>query len=146
MSHSIGMRVNDHNANAKFTQILLEMKTSLYCQQSIETLVGLHTNSPFFVPDQPSACTVLTRCPFNSSARVRGRFSSSRTRTGQDGVAGQIQSSERLFLRNRGELIQELLDRFTSFQVVEERLDWNPCAAEDRCASGSLWIAVHDRT
>ena len=40
MSHSIRMRVDDHNANAKPTQILLEMKTSIHSQQGIESLVG----------------------------------------------------------------------------------------------------------
>ena len=40
MNHSIRLRVDDQNANAKPSQILLEMKTSIHCQHGIETLVG----------------------------------------------------------------------------------------------------------
>ena len=40
MSHTIRMRLDNHNADAKPTQILLVMKTSIHSQQDIETLVG----------------------------------------------------------------------------------------------------------
>ena len=91
------------------------------------------SNSPFFVPDQPSACTLLTWCPVNSAARARGRFSSSRTRTGQNEIARQIQRSERLFLRHRGELVEEMVERLSAFQVVARATAWTlACRPESR--------------
>ena len=40
VSHAIRPRVDDHNANAESTQILLVLKASIHGQQGIETLVG----------------------------------------------------------------------------------------------------------
>ena len=40
MSHAIRTRVDDHNAYAKPTEVLLVLKTPIHVQQSIETLAG----------------------------------------------------------------------------------------------------------
>ena len=97
------------------------------------------------MPDQPAACTVLTSCPVNSAERARGRFSSSRTRTGQNGIPSQIERGERLLLRDRRELIEKLVERLSSFQVVEQCLNRHPRAAEDRHAPRDFRVAVDDR-
>lgn len=102
------------------------------------------SNAPFFVPDQPSACTLLTWCPVNSAARARGRFSSSRTRTGQNEIARQVQRSECLFLGHRRKLIQEMVESLSAFQVVEERPNRHPRAAKNGRASGDFRVAVDD--
>ena len=73
--------------------------------------------------------------------------SSSRTRTGQNEIARQVQRSERLFLRHRGELVEEMVERLTAFQVVEERLNRHSRAAKDGRASrdsGPLWTTECD--
>ena len=103
------------------------------------------SNSPFFVPDQPSDCAVLTRCPVSSAARALGRFSSSRTRTAQHVVAGQLQCCECLVLRDRRKLFEELVQRLSSFEVVEERLNWYSRTAEDRRAPRDIRVAVDGR-
>ena len=101
-------------------------------------------NSPLSIPDQPSACIVVASCPVRWAARSRGRFSSSRTRTGHDEIASHIKRLQRLILRNRGELVEEPVESLSAFQVVEERLNRNPSAPKNRCAAGNLWVAVDD--
>ena len=59
------------------------------------------------VPAQPSACTLLTSWPVSFAAGACGRFSSSRTRTGNNVVARQTERRARLFLRHRRELLDE---------------------------------------
>ena len=103
------------------------------------------SNSPFVVPDQLAACTVPTSCPANSAARARGRFSSSRTRTGQNGIPSRIECGNRLLLRDRRELIEELVEGLSPFQIVEHRLNRHPRAAEDRHTPRDLRVAVDDR-
>ena len=111
MSHPMRTHVDDRNANARPTHVLLELMTAIHGQQRIETRQALVKQ----VAHRP------------------------------EGSCSQIKGSERLFLRNRRELIEKLLDRFASFQVVEERMDRNSRAAEYRSASGNLRIAVYAR-
>ena len=44
-------------------------------------------------------------------------------RTGSERFLGKFQGSERLRSRYAGEVLEELIEGFTAFYVVEERLD-----------------------
>ena len=127
-------------------KILLVPRTSIHARQDVETPPGhaeaIHRS---WSPTQPAACTVPTSCPANSAARARGRFSSSRTRTGQNGIPSRIECGNRRLLRHRRELIEELVEGLSPFQIVEHRLNRHPRAAEDRHTPRDLRVAVDDR-
>ena len=103
------------------------------------------SSSPLLVPDQPAACTVVTRCPASSATRSRGRFSSSRTCTFQHGASGEGERGKRLIARNGGKLVQEALERLSTLQIVEQRRHRHARPDEDRCAAADVRVAVGDR-
>lgn len=47
-----------------------------------------------------------------------------------------------LFALDGGEVVQELIQRITSLEVVEERADWYPGTNEDRCPTENCRITV----
>jgi len=75
----------------------------------------------------------------------RGNDSSSRRRTGSQQVLGNVQGSDRLFPGNRGKVVQERLEAITSGQVVEQVLDGDARANEDRRSTQNLRVAPDDR-
>ena len=60
-------------------------------------------------------------CCRRVAAGARGRFSSSRTRTGQNEIARQVQRSERLFLGHRRELIEEMVESLSRLMQTRRR-------------------------
>ena len=68
----------------------------------------------------------------SAAARSRGSCSSSRTRTSQQRSARKVERCDRLVAPHGRELAKKLVYGFTAFEVVEERLNRNTCANEDR--------------
>src|SRR5712691_8942784 len=102
-------------------------------------------SSPFFTPDQPSACTVKTSCSVSSRARSNGTFSSSRTRTGEQSFLRDVQGGDRLLPVYGGELAEELVECFSALQVIEERPKRHTGADKDGRAAENLGVAVNNR-
>lgn len=100
---------------------------------------------PFFVLDQPAACTVVTSCPAISGARSLGSDSSSRMRIEKQRRARLLEDDNRHLARHRRELPQEHFERVAFFQVVEEVLDRNAGSREDGSPALSLWIGDDER-
>lgn len=62
----------------------------------------------------------------------------------QDEITRYGERSEGLFLGHRREVVQELVNGYSLFQVVKERPDRYARTAEDGCASGDFRVAVDD--
>lgn len=61
-------------------------------------------------------------------------------RTGYECGAGLFKHGYRQFAGHRGKVIQKDLQRVTRFQVIKERLDWDPCSKEHRSSAVNLGI------
>jgi hypothetical protein len=75
---------------------------------------------------------------------ITGRCSSRRTRTGQEGVAGQVECGDGLFALHGRKLVEKLVESIATFQMIEERLHRDPRAQKDRGATEDVWIALDD--
>src|SRR3989442_4844635 len=100
--------------------------------------------SPFLTPVQPRPTTVWTSCPCSSRARSTGRCSSRRTRTGQERIASEVERSDGLLAPDGRELPEELVEGLAALEVVEEGLDRDPGADENRRAAEDVGVAVED--
>jgi hypothetical protein len=74
--------------------------------------------------------------PFFSEAREASR-SSRRifTLSGKQSFFGVLQKGYCLLPRNRGEIIEEFIQRITSFKIIEESLHWDPRAGKAGCSA-----------
>jgi hypothetical protein len=55
-----------------------------------------------------------------------------------------LQNFDRLFSRDGGEIVEELVKRLASFEIVEQILNRNTCTEEHRCSSEQFRIAMYD--
>lgn len=101
-------------------------------------------SSPFVRPVQPRPTTVSTLWPWSAAARLTGSCSSRRTRTSQQRSVREVERRDRLVAFHGWELAKKLVQGLAAFQVIEQRLDRNPCADEDRRAPENVRVAVHD--
>src|ERR671922_2611411 len=90
------------------------------------------------LPDHPCSTTALTSCPASSRLSGRGTHSSSRSRTTFCHFTPELQGSDCLLPRDTREVIQELVERVTSLEIVIQRLHRHPRADEDRSPSEDL--------
>jgi len=100
-------------------------------------------SAPFLVPAQPRPWTVETEWPVSAPARSWDSFSSSRTRTGQQRPAGDLEGLYRLLTPDGRELADGLIQRVAPLQVVEQGLHGYPRSDEHRCTTQDLRVAVH---
>ena len=89
-------------------------------------------SAPFVRLVQDSSRTVDTSWPTSDSASGRGRDSSSRIRTRSQPRAREFQRRDSLFPRYRREVFQESLKRIACGQIINEVLERDSCACEDR--------------
>ena len=57
----------------------------------------------------------------------------------------ELESGDGLLASDGRELPQEFMERVTSLEVVEQRLQWHSCANEDWRSAEDLGVAVNDR-
>src|SRR6185295_10725910 len=72
-------------------------------------------------------------------------FSSSRTRTGDHALAGELKSSNGLLSSDGRKLSQEFIKRVAAFEVVEQRLHRHASPNEDRGAAEDLGVTMNHR-
>jgi hypothetical protein len=94
--HPVGTRPNHHDAERKSMEVVLIFELAIHRQDASTLPAARRSNSPFLTPAHPSPWTVPTSRPPNSEIRSWGRFSSSRTRTGQQGIASEFERGNRL--------------------------------------------------
>src|SRR5690349_12895861 len=90
------------------------------------------SSSPFFLPDQPISGTVRKSWPGSSRRKRRGAHSSSRIRMAHQDLLGESQRRHRLLTSHAREVLQELVEGFAGFQVVEQGADGDTGTDEDR--------------
>ena len=75
-----------------------------------------------------------------------------RVSRGQKRVLRHLKKCNCLLSRNRRESFQEVIERITAFDVVQQMLNRNARTGEHRCSPQNLWIrmidfaAIHDRS
>jgi hypothetical protein len=82
--------------------------------------------------------------PSSAAARSRGSCSSSRTRTGQQGRASELQRRDCLIASHRRKLAEKLVQGLAAFEIVEQRLYRNSCSDEHRRAPKNRRVAADD--
>ena len=65
-------------------------------------------------------------------------------RTGSQEISGELKRRDCLLTLHGGKVVEELIDRVSSDQVIEEVLHWHPSSAEDRRAPENLGVDLHD--
>src|SRR5438552_16476766 len=107
------------------------------------TPLARFSRSPFLAPAQPRPCTVDMEWATKAAIRSCGRFSSSSTRTCQQGLACKIECRDGLFASNGRKLLDKFVQRVAALGVVEERLNGNPGANEHGRSAQNLRVAVN---
>src|SRR5207245_3419050 len=79
------------------------------------------SNSPLLLLAQPMPCTVCASWPGKCRLMILWTHSSIRMRMGQHHLLGRFQGGHGLLAGNRGESIEEHIQRIPSCQVVEKR-------------------------
>ena len=79
-----------------------------------------------------------------AGVRCTGRCSSRRTRTPQERIPREVERGDRLLAANGRDLPEEVIEGFTAFEIVEERLDRHSRADENGRSPENLGIAAHD--
>ena len=100
--------------------------------------------SPFRLLAQPISGAVRTPWPGSSRFNPRGRHSSSRTRTIEKRFLGLFECSDRLLPGNRWEIFQEIAERLSGLEIVDQRLERHTCADEHGRPAHDFGIAVDD--
>src|SRR4051794_39869111 len=77
-------------------------------------------SSPFFLPDQPISGTVCASWPGSSRTNRRGTHSSSRIRMGHQHLLGEFQSGDGLLAGDAREVLQEIVEGVTCFEVFNQ--------------------------
>src|SRR5262245_3078780 len=93
------------------------------------------SSSPFFTPAHPASATVVTSWPTSSLRSARGTHSSSNTRIGDQMRLRLLKRGNGNFSSDGGKIVKELLQRVTTFDVVDERLNGNTRADKYRGAT-----------
>jgi hypothetical protein len=83
--------------------------------------------------------------PSNSRFNRRGRHSSSRTCTIEERFLGLFQCGDRLLLGNSWEIFEELGERLSGLEIVDQGVERHTCAHEHGCPAHDLRIAMDDR-
>ena len=122
MLQAIGCGMRDDDPEGEPRDWLLELDAAVHRDQDI--VVAAH--------------------PAQERARSTGRCSSRRTRTGEERVAGQVECGDGLFAFHGRKLVEKLVERIATFQMIEERLHRDPRADKDRGAIEDVWIAMDD--
>jgi hypothetical protein len=99
--------------------------------------------APFFFVVQPSSWTVRTSWSGRSTFSLRGRQSSRRTRIREQRLLRLLESGHRLLPGHGREVSQKLIEGVASFEVIEKRLEGNPCPHENGGAAEDFRIAVN---
>src|SRR5689334_4595363 len=60
----------------------------------------------------------------------------------RQGLFRHFQYLNGMFLFHTGEVFQELIQCFTGFNVVEQRLNRHPCSGKDRCAAHCFGVYI----
>src|SRR5262245_19264473 len=105
--------------------------------------LATRSNSPFFSPVQPCSWVVRTSCSANSDFSLRGRHSSRRTRIGEQGLLGLLESRHGLLSGHTWEVVEKLVERIAGLEVVEQGLERHPGAHENGRATQDVGVAVH---
>lgn len=63
----------------------------------------------------------------------------------EEPLLGQLKRGNGLRARHAGEMVQEFIEGRTCFEIIEQRLDRNPCAEKDRRTAKDVRVAVNDR-
>jgi len=94
---------------------------------------------PFLIVAHPICGTVLTVWPFNSCTKRRSMHSSSSSLTlgrfFSHPVIGFFQDSNHLRFFNGRKPFQEITNRFSGFQVVEQCFHGNPGIGKNKCSA-----------
>src|SRR5262249_33114729 len=92
---------------------------------------AIRSNAPFFVRDQPLCCTVNAWCPGSSRRSRFGSDSSMRTSKREQSLFCDFERRHSLLAGYRRKVLQELLQRISGFEIVNEVLHRDPSARED---------------
>src|SRR5262249_26040103 len=102
---------------------------------------------PFLIVAQPACGTLLISCPMRRGASLRSTHSSSKSFT----LGCCNHSFLRLFKkrdhsvsRDGRKTLQEVIDRFATFDILDERLDGNPRSRETWCSAHHLRVRNND--
>src|SRR5258707_13808179 len=86
--------------------------------------------------------TVLTSWPRSSRLSRFGTDSSSRRRMGDESLY-VFERAQRQCLIHGGKVVEELSQRPSMFEVIDQRPNRHAGTHEDRCASEYLWIRMN---
>lgn len=143
--HTIRARHDEDHAERQLAEVLLPAQQPVHGHERIDESAGSTKELAVLDTGPSKTCTVRTSCSGRAAIRSCGRFSSRRTRTGQDAVASLLERRDGLLPPHRGELTQKLIQGVTAFEVVEERLDGHASADKDGRPAQDLGVAVHHR-
>jgi hypothetical protein len=88
---------------------------------------------------------VQRRQRFQGEAAATARaFSSSSTRTSQQGLARELKGGNGLFASDGRKLPEKLVECVAALDVVEQRLYRDAGTNKDGRSAQNLWVAVHD--
>jgi len=62
------------------------------------------------------------------------------TLSGKQSLFGVLQNGYCLLTRNRGEIIEEFIQRIASLEIIEEGLHWHPCAGKAGCSAHNFRV------
>jgi hypothetical protein len=141
----------------------VELSTLRISDRTKEATYGSGTPLPLFsLETSPSRyrasviCSQLLRYSITSASPrfaierlsrtliISGRKSSSRTRTIEKRFLRLFERSDRLLLGNSWEIFQEIGERLSGLEIVDQRLERHTCADEHRRPAHDFGIAVDD--
>jgi hypothetical protein len=136
------VRRGDENDDGdwKTAEVLLVFQILVGRQKGVEVSGRQLKEFTVRLPPQPIAATVRTSCSGSSRASGRGNDSSSRMRTGSQQIFGEFKRRDCLVTLHSRKVVEELIQRISGGQVVEEILYRHARSSEDRCAPEDLGI------
>ena len=88
--------------------------------------------------------TVFTACPANDRRNRRGTDSSSNRRIGKEAGSRRLKHGDRRFAVHRWKIFQEIFQRGSPFEVVEEALHRDTRSPETKGAAHDLGVATDE--
>ena len=130
--HAIGWSINNHDAKRKNGDVVLVFEFPVHRHESLGDAACALQQITVLGPRQPRPCTVDMEWATKAAIRSCGRFSSSSTRTCQQGLACKIECRDGLFASNGRKLPEKLVQGIASLNVVQKVAHGNSCAGKDR--------------
>lgn len=90
----------------------------------------------FLMPDHPFRTTVDNWCGASAFCRRAGTHSASRRRIGSQPLAGRFEHSYGTLSRDAGKVLEEVVERRRSFEMVEQILHRDAYTREAQCGVG----------